>query len=102
MASFFDQAIDIHHVFPRKWCQDNGIDGARQDSIVNKTPLSYNTNRSIGGRAPSSYLKTIQTQTAFSDEELSSEFSGKRSRLGAASGGRLRRVFRGRTGALFV
>lgn len=60
MAQFFDLHIDIHHVFPRKWCDDHGIDRGERDSIVNKTPLSYDTNRSIGGRAPSSYLQTLE------------------------------------------
>jgi hypothetical protein len=30
------------------------------DSIVNKTALSYKTNRKIGGKAPSEYLRQIQ------------------------------------------
>jgi len=59
-AAFFDLHIDIHHVFPRKWCDDNGVDPGERDSIVNKTPLSWDTNRSIGGRSPASYLKTIE------------------------------------------
>ncbi len=60
MAQFFDLHIDIHHIFPRKWCDDRNIDRGHRDSIVNKTPLSYDTNRSIGGRAPSLYLQTIE------------------------------------------
>ena len=30
------------------------------DSIINKTPLSYRTNRIIGGSAPSEYLDRLQ------------------------------------------
>src|SRR5262249_26473185 len=30
------------------------------DSIINKTPLSYRTNRIIGGEAPSKYLAKLQ------------------------------------------
>ncbi|HEX8086137.1 MAG TPA: DUF262 domain-containing protein [Solirubrobacteraceae bacterium] len=59
MAQFFDLHIDVHHIFPRKWCDDRDIDRGMRDSIVNKTPLSYDTNRSIGGRAPSSYVRTL-------------------------------------------
>ncbi len=70
IAAFFDLSIDIHHVFPRKWCKDNGIEGARRDSIINKTPLSWDTNRSIGGRAPSSYLQTIQSRGELTDAQL--------------------------------
>ena len=53
---YFDEAIDIHHLFPQKWCIDNGIEAGRYNSIVNKTPLSARTNRMIGGNAPSDYL----------------------------------------------
>ena len=70
VASFFGLSIDIHHIFPRKWCDDRGIEPGRRDSIVNKTPLSWDTNRSIGGRAPSSYLQTIQTRNGSSDASL--------------------------------
>ena len=53
------RSIDIHHVFPQRWCKERGIEPARCDSIVNKTPLAASTNRSIGGAAPSEYLYRI-------------------------------------------
>jgi hypothetical protein len=53
-------AIDIHHIFPKKWCEDNGLKPAEYDSIINKTPVSYKANRMIGGNAPSRYLMAIQ------------------------------------------
>jgi len=56
---YFDERIDIHHVFPQKWCQEHGIEPGRCDSIINKTPLTARTNRKIGGRAPSAYLESI-------------------------------------------
>lgn len=52
--------VDIHHVFPQKWCRDNAIDVERRESIVNKTPLSAVTNRTIGGAAPGDYLQVIE------------------------------------------
>jgi hypothetical protein len=52
-AQFFGHRVDIHHVFPRSWCDARGIDAPRRDCIVNKTALSYDTNRSLGGNAPS-------------------------------------------------
>ena len=58
---FFDEAVDIHHVFPKKWCEEHGKKPAEYDSIVNKTPLSYRTNRIIGGVAPSEYLAKLET-----------------------------------------
>ena len=52
--------VDIHHIFPRAWCEDNGIGPKKYNSILNKTPISYKANRMIGGKAPSDYLKQIQ------------------------------------------
>ena len=57
---FFDESVDIHHIFPRAWCRKNGIPDAMTDSIVNKTPLTARTNRIIGGDAPSSYLRRLE------------------------------------------
>lgn len=56
---YFDESIDVHHVFPQKWCRDNEIEPARCDSIINKTPLTARTNRSIGGDGPAEYLRRI-------------------------------------------
>jgi len=53
-------ALDIHHIFPKAWCEGNGIPRRRYDTIVNKTPISYKANRMIGGIAPSKYLQKIQ------------------------------------------
>jgi hypothetical protein len=57
---FFDENVDIHHIFPQKWCKDINIKPDIYDSIINKTPLSYRTNRIIGGIAPSEYLTKLQ------------------------------------------
>ena len=53
-------ALDIHHIFPRAWCEDQGIPPKVFDTVVNKTPISYKANRKIGGHAPSEYLRRIQ------------------------------------------
>ena len=52
LASFFDYRIDIHHIFPKAWCDNDkhDVDVARRESIINKTAISFDTNRSIGGR----------------------------------------------------
>ena len=57
---FFDDAIDIHHVFPAIWCDAQGIGPDRANSILNKTPLTARTNRVIGGASPSSYLTRLE------------------------------------------
>ncbi len=53
-------ALDIHHIFPKKWCEGRGLAKERYDSILNKTSISYKANRKIGGEAPSRYLERIQ------------------------------------------
>ena len=57
---FFGENVDIHHIFPQDWCKKQGIKPAVYDSIINKTPLSYRTNRFIGGVAPSDYLMKLE------------------------------------------
>ncbi len=57
---FFDEAVDIHHIFPEAWCKSQKIDLKVYDTVVNKTPLSYRTNRIIGGVAPSDYLAKLE------------------------------------------
>jgi hypothetical protein len=52
--------IDIHHIFPRAWCERKGIDKRIYDSAINKTPLSKRTNILIGGKAPSIYLEKLE------------------------------------------
>jgi hypothetical protein len=59
-AAFFDEYVDIHHVFPQAWCEGEKIDAKTYDSIINKSPLSYRTNRILGGSAPSGYLTKLQ------------------------------------------
>lgn len=55
-----DAKLDIHHIFPRKWCEDRGIPPHVYNAIVNKTAISYKANRMIGGSAPSKYLAQLQ------------------------------------------
>jgi hypothetical protein len=57
---FFGENVDIHHIFPQDWCKKHNIKPNVYDSIINKTPLSYRTNRIIGGSAPSEYLDRLQ------------------------------------------
>lgn len=57
---FFGENVDIHHIFPQDWCKNQGIKPEVYDSIINKTPLSYRTNRIIGGVAPSEYLAKLE------------------------------------------
>jgi len=58
---FFNENVDIHHVFPRHWCKTQKISASVYDSIINKTPLTARTNRILGGSAPTIYLERLET-----------------------------------------
>ena len=60
IASYFDLAIDIHHIFPKAYCEKQNYKRGLWNSSVNKSPLSAKSNRSIGGKAPSIYLSGIE------------------------------------------
>ena len=64
--------IDIHHVFPRDYCEKQGYDKAKWNSVINKTPITYSTNREIGGVAPSVYLSKIEAKGQVTADTLNS------------------------------
>ena len=70
IMTFFNDKIDIHHIFPRDWCVKKGIAPGVFNSIVNKTPLSKASNITISGDAPSVYLKRIEKKQGLSAAEL--------------------------------
>ncbi|MCO5968938.1 GmrSD restriction endonuclease domain-containing protein [Actinoallomurus soli] len=53
-----EQNIDVRYIFPKSWFARHNPDDGRQSSIVNKTVLSSQANKSMTG-SPSSYLKTL-------------------------------------------
>jgi hypothetical protein len=53
-------SLDVHHIFPRAWCEEREIKRDTYDSILNKTSISYKANRKIGKQAPSVYIKKLQ------------------------------------------
>lgn len=70
VMTVFSDALDIHHIFPRAWCEKEGIPPQRYNSIVNKTALSKATNIAIGGSAPSIYLARIEQKHGLGTEAL--------------------------------
>ncbi len=70
LMTVWGNPLDIHHIFPRAWCDKKGISPAVYNSIVNKTALSAETNRAIGGSAPSAYLQGIEQRHATSPKTL--------------------------------
>lgn len=66
------EQIDIHHIFPKDYCLKQKYPKAKWNSVVNKTPLTYSTNREIGGAAPSVYLGRIERKGQVSPAVLDS------------------------------
>lgn len=65
-----DEAPDIHHIFPEIYCIKMGYGKEKWNSIVNKTPLLPESNRSIGGDAPSVYCKKIMKKAQIDESQL--------------------------------
>lgn len=68
--SYFDEAIDIHHIFPQDWCIKQNIPASRYNCIINKTPISAKTNRIIGGNAPDIYLTKIEKSAGIDSNRM--------------------------------
>lgn len=67
---YFDDKIDIHHIFPQAYCREKGIDPKHCDCVINKTGISARTNRIIGKKAPSDYLARLQKSTGIRTERM--------------------------------
>ena len=67
-----EENIDIHHIFPRSWCQkpENSISSGFFNSIVNKTAIDAKTNRIIGGNEPSKYLPRLERVGEMSPDRM--------------------------------
>jgi hypothetical protein len=59
---YFEQRVESHHIFPASWCRKQGIDPKYYNCIVNRTGLSASTNKKIGSKSPSVYLKQFERQ----------------------------------------
>lgn len=71
-VQYIDLAVDIHHIFPQRWCNAAGILDEFRESIVNKTAIGAKTNRAIGGAAPSAYLRFIEDNAQIGSDRLNS------------------------------
>jgi len=69
-AAYKSENIDIHHIFPKAYCESKKLPRTKWNSVVNKTPISYSTNREIGGVAPSKYLEKIEKKGKVSSSTL--------------------------------
>lgn len=77
IASYLDEDTDIHHIFPQAYCEGQKFPMRKWNSVVNKTPIYASTNRSIGGRAPSEYIKTMRNKGLTEEQVVSAITSHK-------------------------
>lgn len=70
LAKYFNDEVDIHHIFPQGWFKDLGLTNPLMDSVVNKTPLSKRTNIQLGKKAPSMYLAGIERRYGRTAKDL--------------------------------
>ena len=66
----YAESLEIHHIFPKKYCENNKLPKDKFDSIANKTLILKNTNRVIGNDSPSIYLERIEKKTGLSCAEV--------------------------------
>ena len=70
VTNYIEERSDIHHIFPQAYCEENGYEKRKWNSIINKTPIFFSTNRYIGGVAPSKYIEKIIEKREIEKEEL--------------------------------
>jgi hypothetical protein len=61
-AIYADQQVDVALIFPKAWCDKNGVPREQRDSIVNKTPLTSRTRRIMANHAPDVYLRELEAE----------------------------------------
>ena len=77
LSNWHNENIDIHHIFPKAWCQRQAsprIPDRFFNSIINKTPIDARTNRIIGGNAPSRYLRRLRGENGQLNQVLESHW----------------------------
>ena len=61
---------DIHHIFPKAWCDGRHYHKSRYNSVINKTPLLASSNRFIGKTPPSVYSRSIMQAAGITEAEF--------------------------------
>lgn len=76
---YLDGPVDVHHIFPKKWCDTNlsthrggTVRTDIRDCAINKTPLTRDTNQSISSLAPSEYVTRLRNKNSKVDDAITS------------------------------
>lgn len=68
--TYADLAPSFEPIFPRTWCQDNGIETVLAASILNHTPMGKRTEVVLAGFNPTRYLPRVQSKSVMEDDEF--------------------------------
>lgn len=71
---------DIHHIFPRKFLQQNHYSTEEINQVANFAYVQSEINIRIGSQSPSSYIHQLMTQCESGDEALIHKFGGIQSK----------------------
>ncbi|WP_019810418.1 DUF262 domain-containing protein [Saccharomonospora halophila] len=99
-AHYVELAVDIHHIFPKKWCLAHDIDPELRESIVNKTPLARKTNQLVGGVSPADYMRKLDARAKITTDELDAIVAAHQVDVAALRAGDFERFFTHRREAL--
>lgn len=69
-ANYLELQVDIHHIFPKAWCEKNAIPADQRESIINKTPLAKKTNIFLSGESPALYVPRLERTSGRAGEAL--------------------------------
>jgi hypothetical protein len=100
LNNYFETAIDIHHIFPKSYCEKQKYDSRFWNSVINKAPLSCRTNRIIGGHAPSAYLSSLERNHSVPTDRLNEILTSHLIPPAALRGDRFQEFIRDRASAL--
>ena len=62
MRDLLEGQSNIHHIFPRKYLQDQGLTRGSYNQIANYVVMQSEINIAIGAKEPSSYFSAVMEQ----------------------------------------
>lgn len=61
VTNYFNTSVEMHHIFPRSYCEKMRLSSVKYESFLNRAVLSSSTNRILGSKAPSEYLSLLES-----------------------------------------
>ncbi|WEL19976.1 ParB-like nuclease domain containing protein fused to HNH nuclease [Candidatus Nanohalococcus occultus] len=61
--------LEDHHLFPKKYLKDQGVDSNKRNTVLNRSLIKKKTNQKIKAKAPSKYIEEMENSLG-SEEEV--------------------------------